>query len=775
MELHPSRRGRQALSAIEPHPPLVRGTMSVTPWAGPLLSRPLKRLLGRAPTLAPTRRGDVRPLMVRRLALLVLVMIGAFVGTHAMVDVLPEHGAALAEKGLLLLFGVLFAWISAGFWTGLMGAGVLMLRPGRSSLTHRLADEPVRPLDPQARTAIVMPICNEHVPTVFGGLGATIDSLLATGESANFDVYVLSDTSDADIRAAEHAAWHDLAERIASVAGDDSSGLRVHYRWRRLRTKRKAGNVADFCRRWGAAYRYMIVLDADSVMTGECLTTLVRMMEADEGAGIIQTAPRAVGLETAHARIQQFSARTYGPLFTAGMRFWQLGESHYWGHNAILRVAPFMAHCGLAALQGKGSLSGEVMSHDFVEAALMRRAGWKVWVADEVEGSYEQVPPNLLAELQRDRRWCHGNLQNSRLMFEPGLHAVHRTAFLTGVLAYASSPLWLAFLMLSTFLFAQHAGADPTYFFQPYQLFPIWPTANLQLMLTLFGLTGVLLLAPKALSIVAIVVRGEAHRFGGAGRLLTSAFIEFWHSLLLAPVRMLFHTQFVLAALTGWRLDWKSPPREDASTSWRQAWARHGAHTVLAVVWIATIVFTSDAFPWWLSPILAGLLFAIPLSVSTSRATLGRALKKRGLLLTPEETRVPQVLRSAGRLAAEVEIRAANFVRAIADDATHARVVAAAPGRQPGAGAKLDVETALVERALREGPASLGADDRLRILSSRQASQRLHREVLGHHAHPDWWREVRVEPSRAPVRGAEPVHAVGLPVVSRPVVATEPL
>ena len=159
------------------------------------------------------------------------------------------------------------------------------------------------------------------------------------------------------------------------------------------------------------------------------------------------------------------------------MHFWQLGESHYWGHNAILRMAPFMAHCALAPLPGSGSLSGEVMSHDFVEAALMRRAGWKVWVADDLDGSYEQVPPNLLAELQRDRRWCHGNLQNSRLMFEPGLHAVHRTAFLTGVLAYASSPLWLAFLLLSTLLFAQpRAAAMPTYFIEPYQLFPIWPT-----------------------------------------------------------------------------------------------------------------------------------------------------------------------------------------------------------------------------------------------------------------------------------------------------------
>ena len=484
--------------------------------------------------------------MLRRLVLLILVLLGAFVGTRAMAEVLPEGGAALAEtrpagplrRSLRLDLGRLLDRLHGRRRHARQAAAA-------SPLMRGLGDAALRPLDAAARTAIVMPICNEHVPTVFGGLAATIDSLVATGEAGNFDVYVLSDTSEPDIRAAEQAAWSALATRLAPTRDGEAPPIAVHYRWRQQRIKRKAGNVADFCRRWGAAYRYLVVLDADSVMTGECLTTLVRMMEAHADAGIIQTAPRAVGHETLHARIQQFSARAYGPLFTAGMRFWQLGESHYWGHNAILRMAPFMAHCALAPLPGDGPLAGEVMSHDFVEAALMRRAGWKVWVADELDGSYEQVPPNLLAELQRDRRWCHGNLQNSRLMFEPGLHTVHRTAFLTGVLAYASSPLWLAFLMLSTLLFAQHAGSDPTYFFEPDQLFPIWPTANFKLMLTLFGLTGVLLLAPKAMSLIAIVLRGEARRFGGVARLLTSAFIEFWHSLLLAPVRMLFHSQFV--------------------------------------------------------------------------------------------------------------------------------------------------------------------------------------------------------------------------------------
>ncbi|MEO8525706.1 MAG: glucans biosynthesis glucosyltransferase MdoH [Caldimonas sp.] len=721
------------------HPHLHRSSMVAEPWAGPLLMRPLRRLLGRVPKRPQRAADDRRPLMFRRVLLLALVLLGAWVGTEAMAEVLPEHGSGFEEFGLLILFGILFGWISAGFWTGLMGALVLLRGPGHGPLSRGVDSDKLLPIDATARTAIVMPICNEHVPTVFGGLAATIGSLRATGESSNFDVYVLSDTNDPDTRAAEQAAWSDLAGRLAAEGGDDASALRLHYRWRQRRAKRKSGNVADFCRRWGRAYRYMVVLDADSIMTGECLTTLVRMMEAHPDAGVIQTAPRAVGHETFHARVQQFCARAYGPLFTAGMRFWQLGESHYWGHNAILRIAPFMEHCGLAPIAGTGSLSGEILSHDFVEAALMRRAGWKVWVADEVEGSYEQVPPNLLAELQRDRRWCHGNLQNSRLMFEPALHPVHRTAFLTGVLAYASSPLWLAFLLLSTVLFAMHAGVDPAYFVEPNQLFPIWPTANLKLMLTLFGLTGVLLLAPKVLSLLAIVVRGEARRFGGVGRLLASALIEFTHSLLLAPVRMLFHTQFVLAALTGWRLTWQSPPRDDAATGWGEALRRHGAHTLLAVLWVVAIIVSSNSFAWWLSPILLGLLAAIPLSVWGSRVAAGRALRRRGMLLTPEEVRQPHVLSQASCEADRVAAQLGSFKAAVGDARQHDRVAAALPERAAPSFAKAVAESALVERALRGGPDLLSRDDRLRLLTSRTALTRLRSEVAAHSAHPGWW------------------------------------
>ena len=699
--------------------------------------------------------------MLRRVVLLVLVALGAIVGTQTMTDVLPQHGGTWAEQGLLLLFGVLFAWISAGFWTGVMGAWVMLRGRDRSAVTDALPRLRKVPVDAAARTAIIMPICNEHVPTVFAGLRATCESLAATDAADTFDFFVLSDTSQPAIRAAEQAAWSELVEALAQ----GGVGARVHYRWRQHRSRRKAGNVADFCRRWGADYRYMVVLDADSVMTGACLTDLVRLMEANPDAGIIQTAPRACGHDTVHARVQQFGSRVYGPLFTAGMHFWQLGESHYWGHNAILRVAPFIEHCALAPLPGSTSLSGDVMSHDFVEAALMRRAGWKVWIAYDLEGSYEQVPPNLLAELQRDRRWCHGNLQNSRLMFEPGLHPVHRTVFLTGVLAYVSAPLWLAFLLVSTLLFASQTNVVPTYFFQPYQLFPIWPAANLKLMLTLFGMTALLLLAPKLLSLMVIVLRGQAGRYGGVGRLAAGAGLEFMHSLLLAPVRMLFHTQFVLAALTGLKLDWKSPPREDSATPWGEAIRRHGFHSMLALAWIGAILSTSAAFPWWLLPVIVGVLTAIPLSALGSRAGPGRWLRERGIFVIPEETCEPHVLAEARRHAVGMQ-GSLRLADAVLDTSLHRRVAQAMPPRAPARGAKARAQAALVAAAADNGPAALGAAQRHRLLTDATALAALRERVVNRTAHPTWHARGRLAPTgRAPQRdpqvGADAVAALG--------------
>jgi membrane glycosyltransferase len=720
------QEGASMTAALPTCPPIQRRSMTPQPWAGTPWLRPLRRLIATRPSPVPRLQKPGRPRM-RRLVLLTLVLGSAWLGTEFMMQVLPEHGADRLEQVLLALFALLFGWISAGFWTALMGAALLLRGPrehDRDVLRRREAIN--LPIPADARTAIVMPICNEDVSAVFGNLRATIDSLRQTGSLERFDVFVLSDTNDPDLRVAEQLAYAELR----AVQGEQ--GAKVYYRWRQQRTKRKAGNVADFCRRWGSLYRYMVVLDADSVMTGACLTTLVRLMEANPDAGILQTAPVATGHTTLHARLQQFGSRLYGPVFTAGMSYWQLGESHYWGHNAILRLAPFIEHCGLAPLPGRGSLSGEVMSHDFVEAALMRRAGWKVCVLHDLPGSYEQVPPNLDTELQRERRWCQGNLQNSRLMFEPGLHPVHRSVFLTGLLSYLSSPLWLAFLLASSLLFAHHVGDVPTYFLTPYQLFPIWPTHDTTLVLTLFGLTAALLLAPKLFALVVVMVRGEAAQYGGVLRMVLSACGEFVYGMLLAPVRMMFHTRFVLGPLLGLHSGWISPPRDNAVTTLGQAWRRHGLHTVLALAWITGLLAAGSTFPWWMSPVIGGLLLGAPMAALGSRARLGLALRRAGFLLTPEERKEPAALRAARRYAADARA-VEGMAQVVAEPPLHDALRQAGTLRlSPARGLKAQAGAALLERALREGLDSLSRSQRLRLAGDGRALAGLARQ--GPHA-----------------------------------------
>ena len=400
----------------------------------------------------------------------------------------------------------------------------------------------------------------------------------ATGHGRAFDVFVLSDTNRPEIAAAERAAWEELRAALAEHPGQPQ--IEVYYRLRARRTHRKAGNVADFCRRWGKDYRYMVVLDADSVMSGDCITTLVKLMEAHPRAGIIQTATQAVGHATLHARAQQFASRVTGRLFTLGMQFWQLGESHYWGHNAIVRIEPFMRHCALAPIAGSGGMSGAIMSHDFVEAALMRRAGYQVWLVSDLAGSYEQQPPDLLSELQRDRRWCQGNLQNSRLMAEPGFHPVHRAMFAIGAMSYLSAPLWLAFMTFGTALWMTGAAIAPDWRALPSELRGLW------------AWTLCMLFMPRVLGLAAVFLRREQQSFGGTVALLRSAVAETLMAVLQTPVRMLAHSLFVLLAVTGLKLEWKSPPREAAAISWREAWARLSPMTAVigllaaAVAWV---------------------------------------------------------------------------------------------------------------------------------------------------------------------------------------------
>ncbi|MES2954518.1 MAG: glucans biosynthesis glucosyltransferase MdoH, partial [Pseudomonadota bacterium] len=588
-------------------PPLNRGSMPPRPWRGfwnslgtALLLRLSRsaRPAAAASAMAPWQHAAQR----RRAVLVALTVLSTAFATALFADMQPDYDSAWLEYGQIALFSLLSAWVVTGFMTALMGFYVT-LRGDKHALTARSVAR--HTLAPDARTAIIMPICNEDVRTVFAGLRATCESVAATGHATTFDVFVLSDSNDPAIQQAERAAWEELRMQLAAQAGQPL--IEVYYRLRQRRTHRKAGNVADFCRRWGKDYRYMIVLDADSVMSGDCLVNMVKLMEANPTAGIIQTATQAIGHVTLHARAQQFASRMTGRLFTLGMQFWQLGESHYWGHNAILRVAPFMQHCALAPIPGNGGMAGGILSHDFVEAALMRRAGYHVWLASDLVGSYEQQPPDLLAELQRDRRWCQGNLQNSRLIAEPGLHPVHRAMFGTGAMSYLSAPLWLCFLTLGTALWLSGSHIVTDWMLVPAELAALW------------AWTLSMLFLPRVLGIAAVLIKGEAQAFGGRFSLLRSAALETVIALLQAPIRMLAHSLFVVAAITGLKLDWKSPPREAAAVPWRDALTRFAPMSgIIAVLALGIAAIDARALVWLL-PVGLPLLLAIPMTVLTSR------------------------------------------------------------------------------------------------------------------------------------------------------------
>lgn len=752
-------RDHQNRICINSTPPIVRTRMVPEPWHTNVLRLSWWRLLRKKnrtvelPAPIVDRSGWRKVAAFRRTTLLVLMLVQTVIATWHMKSVLPYQGWALidlqevfqqplqesarqilpyvVQTSILMLFALLFCWVSVGFWTALMGFFQLLKGHDHYNISASTLDD--GPIPREARTALVMPIANEDVPRVFAGLRATFESLKATGQMEHFDIFVLSDSNDPDTCVAEQKAWLEVCREV------DGFG-HIFYRRRRRRVKRKSGNIDDFCRRWGSSYRYMVVLDADSVMSGDCLTSLVRLMEANPGAGIIQTAPKASGMDTLYARMQQFATRVYGPLFTAGLNFWQLGESHYWGHNAIIRVQPFIEHCALAPLPGKGSFAGDILSHDFVEAALMRRAGWGVWIAYDLPGSYEELPPNLLDELKRDRRWCHGNLMNFRLFLVKGMHTVHRFVFLTGVMSYLSAPLWFTFLALSTGLLAIHTLMVPEYFLQPNQLYPLWPQWHPQEAIALFSATLTLLFLPKLLSVLLICIQG-AHEYGGRLRLVLSMLLETLFSMLAAPVRMLFHSVFVTAAFLGWSVQWNSPQRADNATPWGEALRRHGPQMLLGALWTALVAWLDPSFLWWLAPIVVSLMLAAPVSVITSRTGLGLAAFRRKLFLIPEEFNPPQELSSTDRYTRENQANALHngFIAATVDPIYNALVCGMARARHAKVvhGAEVLREQRM-QQILEAGPDGAAEAARWRLLNDPDGMARLHLRVWQDQRYQNW-------------------------------------
>lgn len=564
----------------------------------------------------------------------------------------PASGRVLAAR--LLAFGGAAAITVAGCWQMMVafGANILPLQWALlafftltfgwvgfsfcSLLAGLIARPPVTPANPgRARVAILMPIYHEDTADSLGMLGALADELAQAGMADRAEIFVLSDSRDPDVFA---------AETLAIAALRDTCLLPVWYRRRTDNTGRKAGNIAEFVRRWGGRYDQMVVLDADSVVSGEVVRAMSARMTADPALALIQTIPVLVGGQTLFSRVIQFAGRVYGPPIARGVAAWSGDNGNFWGHNAMIRVPAFAACCGLPELPGAPPWGGTVLSHDFVEAALLRRAGWKVRLDWDLRASYEGCPPTLLDMAVRERRWAQGNLQHLRLVGARGFTAISRVHFAVGVLGFLMSPVWLAMILVGLALTAHVILSRPEYFPQSYQLFPEWPTFDARRMVWLFIAAMSLLLLPKFVAVARSWRRPLAAAAGGRSRVLLSALFETVMSALIAPVQMLIQTRQILEILRGKNSGWESQVRKGSMPPWGLVLRRHGIHVVSGVVTLVVAVSLSPGLAIWLSPILAGLILSPAISRWTASPVFGRWARMAGLLVTPEERVSPPII-----------------------------------------------------------------------------------------------------------------------------------
>jgi membrane glycosyltransferase len=584
---------------------------------------------------------DRSPARLRRTVVFTATLALTAVASYEMYQVLNAGRMTMLQVALLVVFTINFVWIALPCVNGLIGFLALWRGRGISGITL--------PSLPQVsslttRTAILMPIYNEAPQRVFARLQAIYESLDGLGALDHFAIFILSDTTEPEIWLEEEAGFWELRQRTKGET-------RIFYRHRRKNIRRKAGNIADFCRRWGAQYDHMVVLDADSVMTGKALIQLVTAMESSSNAGLIQTVPLVVNRHTLFARAHQFAARMYGSVMATGLAYWHLGDSNYWGHNAIIRTKAFIDHAGLPDLPGQPPFGGLIMSHDFVEAALIRRAGWKVYLAPEITGSYEESPPSLIDFAERDRRWCQGNLQHSRVVPAAGLYWLSRFHLVMGIMSYLASPIWLLFIVFGILLALQAHFLRPEYFPKEFTLFPTWPTFDPERALRLFVGTMAVLVAPKVFGYILLLKDRQAvRRCGGALRIGMSVLVELVLSSLIAPVMMLMQSAEVMGIVTGRDAGWKAQRRDDGSIPFRVVARHHRTHTLCGVALAVAAYTVSPVLLAWLAPVVLGLVLAIPVSAVTGRQELGTAVRRLGLLATPEEIDPPAVLRRTNEL-----------------------------------------------------------------------------------------------------------------------------
>jgi membrane glycosyltransferase len=599
-----------------------------------------------APLAMPTQSLRQAPKRVRRFASSpramgwrrFLVIGGAIVMTgfaaREMYRVLAADGTTPLAIFMLVLFVVLFAWIAMSFTSAIAGFVSVMAGGGRRLLAPGAL--------PASRTALLMPTYNESPTRIMAGLEAIDEELRTRQASEFFDIFILSDTTNPEAWIEEEKAF--LALRTRTNGAD-----RIFYRHRAKNTARKAGNIAEWVGRFGGAYPQFLILDADSVMRGDTLIALVRAMEAHPDVGLIQTLPIITGGTTLFARMQQFAGRVYGPVIAHGIAWWHGAEGNYWGHNALIRTQAFAEQAGLPELRGRKPFGGHIMSHDFIEAALMRRGGWAIHMMPGLEGSYEESPPSLMDMAVRDRRWCQGNLQHIAVLPARGLHWVSRMHLLTGIGSYITAPLWLLFLLSGVLIALQARFISPDYFPSVGKsLFPQWPVIDpVRAMWVFIGTMG-LLLVPKLLGVITVMVRGNLRRgCGGFLGLVASLLLETLIAGLMAPVVMITQSVDVVAILLGRDSGWNAQRRDDGGIPLRDVIHLYWRHTVLGVLLGVGAWAVSPYLALWMLPVVLGLALAVPLASLTGRRSWGLALKRIGLLRIPEEVNPPAVLQRA--------------------------------------------------------------------------------------------------------------------------------
>ena len=613
------------------------GTQYLPPQAP--LAMPVQSLRkGARPVRLPIATGSV----VGRRAFVFAITLGlSALAAYQMYLVLAVGGVTVLEWVILTLFVVLFAWIAFSF-ASLLG-GLIARMTGRITALEIGSDE-LPSLT--TRTALLFPTYNEEPHRLLARVQAICESVAGTGAADRFDVFILSDSTNPDIFIAEEAAFLALRQRVADT--------RIYYRHRVKNDAKKAGNIAEWLQRFGGHYEQMIVLDADSLMTGDTLVRLVAAMERNSKVGLIQTFPVMVNATTPFARVQQFAGRLYGPLIAYGLAWWHGADSNYWGHNAVLRTRAFAQSAGLPTLIGPRPIGGHILSHDFVEAGLMRRGGWGIVMAPTVPGSYEESPPSLTEYAARDRRWCQGNLQHSGVLPARGLHWVTRLHLATGIGSYVAAPLWLLFLFTGILISLQAQFIRPEYFPKTFTLYPQWPAQDPVRAAYVFAGTMALLLLPKLLGYLAMLPDRSTRRgFGGAFRAFVSMLVEIVISGLIAPVMMLIQSASVLQVVSGRDSGWNAQRRDDGSLPLRATMRRYAWHTVFGLLLALAAYEVSFSLFAWMTPVIVGLILAIPLAQWTANPAAGRDMRRHKLLLTPEESAPPQILERANALSDE--------------------------------------------------------------------------------------------------------------------------